>query len=145
LHILHGLPNFRWATRADVEAAIALPGRRRFEIVGDAGDARIRALYGHTAIRPTYPPVAPPDVLYHGTAPETLAAIRREGLKPMERQYVHLAIDPETARDIAIRHTDTPAILCVAAAAAYAAGVRFYHPVEQIYLSDPIPPQYVAL
>ena len=148
LRILNGLPNFRWASRADVEAVVALPGRRRFEIVADEGGDRIRALYGHTAIRPTYAPVTPPDVLYHGTAPENLAAIGREGLRPMERQYVHLATTVETARaiarDIALRHTDAPVILFVDAADAHATGIAFYHPVEEIYLADAVPPVYIT-
>lgn len=145
LRILKGLPNFRWATRASVEAVLALPGRRRFEIVAGAdGVERIRALYGHTAIRPTYDPVTPPDVLYHGTAPENLDAIAREGLRPMERQYVHLAASPETARAIALRHTETPVILRVDAAGAREAGVAFYQPVAEIYLCDAVPAGFVA-
>lgn len=134
LHILKGLPNFRWATRADIDALLALPGRKRFEIVG----GRIRALYGHTAIRPTYTPTTPPDVLYHGTAPENLDAIRREGLRPMQRQYVHLATTPEMARAIALRHTDEPVILRIDAASAHAAGMVFYHPEENIYLCEAV-------
>ena len=140
LRILNGLPNFRWATRADINAVLALPGRSRFEIVG----GRIRALYGHTAIRPTYTPTPPPDVLYHGTAPENLDAIRREGLLPMQRQYVHLATTPETARQIALRHTDEPVILRVDAGSAHAAGVVFYHPEENIYLCEAVPARFVA-
>jgi RNA:NAD 2'-phosphotransferase (TPT1/KptA family) len=40
MHILKGLPNFRWATRADIDAALNLSEHNRFEIVG----GRIRAL-----------------------------------------------------------------------------------------------------
>ena len=140
LHILNGLPNFRWANRAAIDAVLALPGRSRFEIVG----GRIRALYGHTAIRPTYTSATPPDVLYHGTAPENLDAIQREGLLPMQRQYVHLATTPETARKIAQRHTDTPVILRVDATSASGAGVVFYHPEENIYLCEAVPPTFVS-
>ena len=141
MRILHGLPNFRWATRSAVDAVVNAPGRRRFEITGN----RIRALYGHTTFRPTYEPVTPPDVLYHGTAPESLAAIRREGLKPMERQYVHLAATPETARSIALRHTAEPVILRIDAATAHADGIAFYHPVPEIYLCDKLPAQYISV
>jgi len=139
LHILKGLPNFRWATRADIDALLALPGRKRFEIVG----GRMRALYGHTAIRLTYPPTTPPDVLYHGTAPENLDAIRHKGLLPMHRQYVHLATTPEMARTIALRHTDEPVILRVDAGSAHAAGVVFYHPEENIYLCEGVPAELI--
>ncbi len=141
MKILKGLPNFRWATRADIEAVLALPGRKRFEIVGE----RIRALYGHSVIRPTYTPVAPPAVLYHGTAPENLEAIRCEGLRPMQRQYVHLATTPEMARSIALRHTHEPVILRIDAARAHAAGVVFYHPEENIYLCEAVQTEFITL
>ncbi|MBN1921092.1 MAG: RNA 2'-phosphotransferase [Anaerolineae bacterium] len=45
LHILKGLPNFRWAGRGDVETLINTPGRRRFEI--DDQGTRIRARPRH--------------------------------------------------------------------------------------------------
>jgi putative RNA 2'-phosphotransferase len=138
--ILNGLPNFRWATRSDVEAVVQSPGRRRFEI--ESG--RIRALYGHTAFRPTYEPVEPPDTLYHGTAPESLGAIQREGLRPMQRQYVHLAATTETAHSIALRHTHEPVVIGIDAARAYADGIEFYHPTEEIYLCEHVPAEYLA-
>lgn len=144
LRILKGLPNFRWAARADVDAALTLPGRRRFEIVARPDGDYIRALYGHTALRPEYEAVTPPAVLYHGTTPDALDAIRREGLQPMARQYVHLAEDAATARSIALRHTHEPVILTVDAAAAHAAGVIFYHPTPAIYLVESLPPTYLT-
>jgi putative RNA 2'-phosphotransferase len=140
-HILQGLPNFRWVTRADIDAVVDVPGRRRFEITHDG---RIRALYGHTAIRPTYPAVVPPEVLWHGTAPAHLEAIMAEGLRPMRRQYVHLAASPETARDIGRRHAPTPVLLRIDAAAAHAAGIAFHHPVPEIYLCAALPARYLS-
>ncbi|HNT73643.1 MAG TPA: RNA 2'-phosphotransferase [Anaerolineae bacterium] len=143
MRILKGLPNFRWATRADVDAVLTLPGRQRFEIVIRPDGDYIRALYGHTALRPEYEAVTPPDVLYHGTTPEALETIFQEGLKPMARQYVHLAEDEATARSIALRHTHEPVILTVDAAAAHAAGIAFYHPTPLIYLVETMPPAYL--
>ena len=62
----------------------------------------------------------------------------------MERQYVHLATTPEMARTIALRHTTEPVILRVDAVGASEAGVAFYHPVEEIYLCDAVPPAFVT-
>ena len=109
MEILRGLPNFRWATRADVMALVeegAGDSKRRFEVA----EGRIRARYGHSLAQPIrYEPCIPPPLLYHGTAPESLEAIRREGLQPMERQYVHLSPDPETAIRVGARHDDRAA------------------------------------
>ena len=144
MHFLRGLPNFRWATYSDIDAVLAMPGRQRFERVRrEDGSPVIRALYGHTAVRPTYEPAEPPPVLYHGTAPDAVPAIRRDGLLPMARQYVHLTVDPETARRTGLRHAADAVVLEIDAAAAHEAGIAFYHPVAEIFLCDRIPPEYV--
>lgn len=140
MRILNELPNFRGTTRADIDAVLALPGRQRFEITADG---RMRALYGHSALRPHYEPVTPPAVLYHGSAPQNLAAIWREGLRSMARQYVHLAVSPDAALAIARRHTQAPRLLRVDAAQAYADKIVFYNPEPHIYLCDALPPGYL--
>jgi len=143
MEILRGLPNFRWATRADVMEIVEKgsgDGKRRFEVEGD----RIRARYGHSIARSIrYEPCAPPPRLYHGTSPEALASIRREGLKPMNRQYVHLSADPETAVQVGVRHAPHPVVLTVRAAEAHAAGVAFYRAEESVYLAKQIPAHFL--
>jgi putative RNA 2'-phosphotransferase len=143
MEIVRGLPNFRWATRADVMAVVGEgtgDDKRRFQVEGN----RIRACYGHSFARPiVYEPCTPPPLLYHGTSPETLEAIRREGLKPMERQYVHLSPDQGTAVRVGSRHASRPIILTVRAAEAYAAGIAFYQADEAVYLAGCIPVEYV--
>jgi len=143
MEILHGLPNFRWATRADVIAVVEQGSgddKRRFEVEGN----RIRARYGHSMARPIrYEPCVPPSLLYHGTAPDALEAIRREGLKPMERQYVHLSPDRETAIRVGVPHAGEPVVLTIRATEAHAAGIEFYRADDQVYLAHCIPPEYL--
>lgn len=144
MEILQGLPNFRWATRADVIAVVGEgsgDGKRRFQVEGN----RIRASYGHSLARPIrYEPCTPPSLLYHGASPDALRSIRREGLKPMERQYIHLSPDPETAVRVAARHAEHPAVLEISAAEAHAAGVEFYRADEAVYLAKQIPPEFLG-
>jgi len=143
MEILRGLPNFRWATRADVMRVVEEctgDGKRRFEVEGN----RIRARYGHSVARPIrYEPCIPPPFLYHGTSPDALVSIRREGLKPMERQYVHLSPDPETAVRVGARHDKCPVVITIRAAEAHAAGVEFYQADEAVYLAMYIPPEFL--
>jgi len=143
MEILRGLPNFRWATRADVLEIVEHGSgdeKRRFEVAGD----RIRARYGHTvSLAPQYPPCTPPPVLYHGTSSHALKHIRAEGLRPMRRQYVHLSADPATAARVGARHAPQPVVLTVRAAEAAAAGIPFYRADEDLYLSGPIPPEFL--
>ncbi len=143
LEILQGLPNFRWATRADVLELVEKgsgDGKRRFEVAGE----RIRARYGHTVALGAEPqPCTPPSRLYHGTSPGALKHIREEGLRPMRRQYVHLSTDPETARQVGARQTPTPVVLTIRADEAAAAGIPFYKAEESVYLSRAIPPEFL--
>ncbi len=143
MHMVQRLPNFRWVTRADVDAVLEMPGRQRFEVVARGTSLHIRALYGHTALRPEYERITPPTMLYHGTAPEMLEAIRRDGIQSMERQYVHLTPDPETARRVALRHSADPVILKVHAHAAHTEGQAFYRPTGEIYLTEHVPPAFI--
>lgn len=143
MEIVKGLPNFRWANRADVLRVVEGEGgddKRRFEVQGN----RIRARYGHSFAQPIlYEPCVPPPLLYHGTSPNALESIRREGLKPMGRQYVHLSPDTETAVRVGARHDNRPLVLTVRAAEAHAAGVEFYQADEAVYLAKKVPPEFV--
>ena len=145
MEVLRGLPNFRWATRTDLMQVVEGTGdggKRRFQVDG----TRIRARYGHSLEQPiAYPPCAPPPILYHGTAAEDVPAIRRAGLQPMGRQYVHLSPDRQTALRIGQRHDLQPVILTVRAAEAYAAGVAFFQADETIYLAKHIPSLFVVV
>ncbi|MBN1177615.1 MAG: RNA 2'-phosphotransferase [Anaerolineae bacterium] len=145
MSILHELPNFRWATRADVMRVVeegSGDDRRRFEV--DAQGQRIRARYGHTLAQPIhYAPCNPPARLYHATSPQAVDAIRREGLKPMSRQYVHLFADPAPASAAGTHHADPPVVLSVRAADAHAAGVIFYRADDVVYLAGYVPPEFL--
>jgi len=75
---------------SDVLAVASGVDEPRFEVE----NARVRARYGHT--RQTdikYLPSEYPTILYHGTVVASLNRIfqQSEGLRPMERQWVHLS------------------------------------------------------
>jgi putative RNA 2'-phosphotransferase len=141
--ILQGLPNFRWATQAHVMTVVegeAGDGKSRFQVE----EGRIRARYGHSIAQPVrYEPCVPPPLLYHGTSPRALASIRRQGILPMERQYVHLSPDREMAIRVGARHDERPVVLTVRAAEAHAAGVEFYQADEGVYLARHVPVEFV--
>ncbi len=143
MEIVKGLPNFRWATRADVMALVeegAGDGKRRFQVEG----RRIRARYGHSIAQTIiYEPCTPPPILYHGTSPDALKSIRRDGLGPMRRQYIHLSPDIKTAGIVGARHDRQPVVLAVRAAEARAAGVEFYQADEAVYLAKRVPAEFI--
>jgi putative RNA 2'-phosphotransferase len=135
-------PAWRHLRETDLIEVNESVDKRRFEIV----DGRVRALYGHSIKKEkSREPAAPPDVLFHGTSHAALDGIRRDGLKPMRRQYVHLSIDRDTAERVGRRKGGTTVVLPVDAKAAQHHGVSFYRGNEDIWLSDPIPARFITL
>jgi putative RNA 2'-phosphotransferase len=132
-----------WAalTRADVERMISNSEKKRHEISGN----RIRAGYGHSLPGKLVKEEAvPPGVLYHGTSPGALEVIRRMGLLPMARQYVHMSIDTETAAQVGKRKCPAPVILRIDSAAAHARGIKFFSGNEKVWLSLEIPKEFIG-
>jgi putative RNA 2'-phosphotransferase len=129
-------------TRPELIEVIKLDPKGRFEIEGE----RVRARYGHSLELEEKPhPGMPPATLFHGTSRRFLPKLLELGLRPMKRQYVHLSPDKATAKQVGMRRDQQPAIVVVAAHDAHHAGIQFYPRGKGIWLSDPIPPQYLSV
>lgn len=127
-------------SRQHIEVMISSSEKVRHEVRGDL----IRALYGHSLPGKLKRTAAvPPTALYHGTSPEAAEVIRRVGLEPMRRQYVHLSSDLPTAEQVGRRKSRAPVILEIAAKAAHARGVVFYEGNENVWLADVVPPGFI--
>lgn len=114
--------------------------KKRHQIV----NGKIRAFYGHSVENKILKyPTEPPDLLYHGTARNSIVNIFEKGLLPMERQYVHLSIDRSTAGIIGSRKKGELVILKIEAKEAFISNIQFYREINGIWLSDPIPPKYI--
>jgi len=128
--------------RDDLTDMISSSTKERHEIAGD----RIRALYGHSVPgRLVRVAAAPPQRLYHGTSGRAWRTIQHTGLQPMQRQYVHLSVDVETAEQVGRRKSAHPVILGVDAGRAHADGVRFLRGNEVVWLAESVPPDYLRL
>ena len=77
-------------------------------------------------------------VLYHGTATRFLAAIQKEGLKPGQRQYVHLSEDVPTATAVGQRYGKS-VVLTIAAGAMHSQGHSFYQAENGVWLTPSVP------
>src|SRR5262249_12754178 len=89
-------------------------------------------------------PVEPPEWLYHGTATRFLDSIRREGLKKMSRQHVHLSPDDPTAIRVGLRHGKV-VVLKVSAKAMWIARHKFYLSANGVWLTESVPVEYLDL
>ncbi|MBW3624149.1 MAG: RNA 2'-phosphotransferase [Armatimonadetes bacterium] len=134
-------PRGRPVTEEQILEVVETSDKQRFEIVGN----KIRARYGHSiGDAVIHEEVEPPEILYHGTSPAPLPAIREKGLLPMKRQYVHLSTEVDTALQVGRRHHPRPIILTVRAHEAWQAGARFYQPKTRLFLSDALPTRFIT-
>jgi len=130
---------FKYFKREDLLDLVRNDPKERFDLT----EGRIRATYGHTVeVVPVSVCVMPPEVLYHGTSPESAGKILAEGLKPAGRQYVHLSVTEDDAASVGLRHSDEPVILEIAASRAAEDGIEFYRE-GRLYISRPIPAEYI--
>ncbi|WP_055698755.1 MULTISPECIES: RNA 2'-phosphotransferase [Streptomyces] len=126
-------------TRAELDHVVATNDKRRFAVEG----GRIRAQQGHSVdVDLGLPPATPPAYLYHGTVAARLAAIRAEGLRPMNRHAVHLSPDRETATRVGARR-GRPVVLPVDAGAMHRDGHVFRVSGNGVWLTDAVPPAYL--
>ena len=116
--------------------------KQRFELSPDG--TRIRARQGHSVpVTLDWPQVRPPPLLYHGTIASALPAIRREGLRPMQRHHVHLSPHRETATKVGARR-GAPVVLTIRAAAMDARGERFSLTGNGVWLVDRVAPAFIV-
>jgi putative RNA 2'-phosphotransferase len=117
--------------------------KKRFTLSADG--SRIRAAQGHSvSVELGVSPQEPPPVLYHGTATRFVEPILSEGLKPQQRQQVHLSLDETTALRVGQRH-GKPVIFKVDALGMHARGFKFYLADNGVWLTDRVPPDFLTL
>lgn len=131
-------------TREQVARVVAASDKQRFSLEGGGEHMeRIRANQGHSVpVDLELLPTLPPAVLYHGTFPAALPAIRAAGLKAMNRHHVHLSPDVATAKQVGARR-GPPVVLTIQAGQMHAAGHLFYVSANGVWLSEHVPPEFV--
>lgn len=136
LQSLREIDGWQAIEQEDIEKMIFNSPKKRHEII----EGKIRAFYGHSIPGTIKKEEAePPIYLYHGTSPEFIDDIRKNGLLPKERQYVHLSEDINTAHLVGTRKNSSPIILKIDTKKAGNQGSKFYFGNELVWLSDSIP------
>ena len=132
--VIQAQPRWGWVTTEDIRQVVAHSDKQRFEISGD----RIRARYGYSHDKVQYPPGTPPSRLFHGTNTQALSSILQEGLRSMNRQYVHLSEGTHFASMAGSRRGEL-VMLSVDTRQAEQAGVVFYFAGNEVWLADFVP------
>lgn len=125
-----------------IAEVIRTSDKQRFALSDDG--ERIRANQGHSVrVDLQLEAKEPPAVLFHGTATRFLESILAEGLRPGQRQHVHLSAQRETAVDVGRRH-GKPVVLQVAADRMHAEGFQFFLSKNGVWLTDKVPSGYLS-
>lgn len=103
----------------------------------------IRANQGHSVLVDVeLEEVAPPDVMWHGTAEKYVESIEYIGLIPKSRLYVHLSADHETAVTVGSRH-GLPVAYKVNAAEMCKDGHKFFLSKNGVWLTKEVSVKYL--
>ena len=130
-----------YVDKETIEKIIAESEKKRFELA----DGKIRATYGHSiSTKIEFKESIPPNILFHGTSHKAYDLICKEGLKPMNRQYVHLSVDAATARKVGSRHDRNPVILVIDSPKMYSDGFKFFHSANDgTWMCESVPVKYI--
>ena len=118
--------------------------KQRYSI--DANKLKIRANQGHSIdVDIKFKEQVPPTMLYHGTSPDNLDKIKKNGLCKMSRKYVHLSADKDTAIIVGKRHSKhkEPVILSIDCKKMLLDKIPFYISENKVWLVDHVDPKYI--
>lgn len=122
-------------SRPELEAIVSADTKGRYE--WNKPKTKLRAVQGHSIpVDLELEEGIPPTVLYHGTSSRFLGSIMRDGIRKMTRQYVHLSLDVETAKEVGRRHGGMPIVIVIDAKKMVEDGIKFYHSKNGYWLTD---------
>lgn len=107
--------------------------------------SKIRANQGHSLnVNVEMEKQIPPDVLYHGTSIDSLEKIFETGINKMNRLYVHLSDNVETAEMVGKRH-GYPVILMVDTKKMAKDNYEFFISENGVWQVEDVPAKYVKV
>lgn len=132
----------------DLENLIENDSKNRFTIIKNKNDEKkIKANYGHSIdwINIDYETIIPPEFLFHGTTQGNYKKILNQGIKKMDRNYVHLSKTIKQAVKVGQRRTKSPIILQISAKKMYDDGYNFFKTNSDIILTNHVHKRYINL
>ena len=127
-----------------IDEIVETNNKQRYEYNEDK--TKIRARQGHSI--PVDVGLKEADItyknpfLYHGTSEKYLEDIKRDGLLPQTRQYVHLSLDEETAINVGKRHGGETYVIIIDAIKMIEDGEIIYISNNGVYNVKKVDPKY---
>ena len=127
----------------DLQEIVELNDKQRFILSDDL--LKIRANQGHSIKADLkLAPTTPPEILYHGTAEKNIDSFFSKGILKGQRNHVHLSENTDTARKVGKRY-GKPVLIEVSALEMYNAGFEFFISVNNVWLTDEVPVQFLKI
>ena len=133
---------YSWLQPLHVVAVAVTDPKGRFEL----RNGMIRACYGHNKrlrISITYPEERSLKILYHGTSMDRIERILREGIKPMNRHYVHLTSSVNEACIVGSRHSKHRPVALVIDADCVRRYRKIYRASHKVFLTKFVEPKCI--
>ena len=125
----------------ELDTIVETNDKKRYEYNEDK--SLIRARQGHSVnVDVDLKEMVPPDILYHGTATRFYSDILKEGIKKMNRQYVHLSDNYTTAVSVGSRH-GSAIVITIDTKKMRKDGYKFYLSNNGVWLTDYVKPDYI--
>jgi len=133
-------------TKEELDEVVSTNDKKRFGYNEDG--TKIRAHQGHSEklkLDIKFQEVQFPKTYYHGTDFLNMNSIKKFGLRPGNRAYVHLSKDIETATKVGFRHGDTVLIFEVDGNQMKRDGYKIYESENGVILTPEVPPKYLKM
>ncbi|PTD94586.1 RNA 2'-phosphotransferase [archaeon SCG-AAA382B04] len=142
LEAISSRSRYDWLTKDDLIALVETDKKGRYEIE----DNKIRATYGHTVdVSPDLPKKEPPEELYYGSSEEEAGRVEEIGLKPVNKNKVHLSEESESALEVAQASIDNPVLIVVKAKDVYKENVDIRKAAKSLWVAPEIPPEFLEI
>lgn len=139
--LIEGIQKTRQFDMEMLEEIVRTDQKQRYSFNEDK--RLIRANQGHSIpVDVELPVTVPPEHLYHGTGQKYVESIKRSGLIPKSRLYVHLSGDIDTAMKVGSRHGQ-PVAYRIRSGQMQRDGYVFYRSVNGVWLTKEVPVKYM--
>ncbi len=132
----------RWLRREHIEALVETDEKGRYQIDG----GMLRATYAHSVdVNLDDLPEATCDHLYFPVAEEELDMVLDSGLRPSDRNMIHLSATPEKAYSAGRVHMREPIILEVDVPKSNRNGDFIFRAGKTVYVTDAVEPECIKV
>ena len=131
----------RWLRKEHIQALVETDEKGRYQIDG----GMVRATYAHSVnVNLDDLPEANVDKLYFPVSEEELDLVLETGLRPSDRNKIHLSATPDKAYSAGRVHNPDPIILEIDVKKATDAGNFIFRAGKSVYITDVVEPEVLS-